>query len=436
MTDPDPTQPPANVDAERAVIGACLISPRALDGCAEHVTVEDFYRPAHQDLFRAMLAMRDTGQEVDALTLTSHLGARVHKLGGAGYLHDCMQAVPTAANAEHYAQLVADKATLRRLSQAATHISQLSHQGTGEVADIVERARASLDTVAASSRGDVETWDVDALIDEALIRYKDPAPPAVSTGWGDLDQILNGGLRPGTLTVIGARPNVGKTVIGANLATNIARTGGGALIFSLEMPRAEMTDRVLASVSRVDLSAITKHQLTQSDWSRVQHAAQQIRSWPLAVNDHPHLSLTGIRSLARDRIRSPRGLAVVVIDYIGLIRPADSKIPRQEQVAAFSRGLKLLAKELAVPVVALAQVNRDAEKSDNKRPSVHQLRESGAIEADADVVWLLHRDDKPEHSGQIDIYVGKNRHGGLGAVTLAWNPRYALAGNPAHLEAV
>lgn len=429
MTTAD-TPPPADIDAERAVIGACLTTPRALDSCAEIVTVDDFYRPAHADLFAAMLAMREAGREVDPLTVADHLGDQIVRLGGAPYLLDCTAAVPTAANAAYYAEIVADAATRRRLSDAALRINQLAHHGLGpgiEVADLVERSRATLDAVAAGARGDVETIGLADLVDDALDRYESPQPPSLSTGWAALDDALAGGLRPGTLTIIGARPNVGKTILGANLATNAASAGHGVILFSLEMPRAELTDRIIASVADVRLHNITTRTLSPVDWSRVRTAATRLRSWPLHINDHPNLGLTGIRSLARDRLRTARGLGLIVIDYVGLIRPADPRVPRQEQVAAFSRGLKLLAKELDVPVVALAQVNREAARSETQRPQLHQLRESGAIEADADAVWLLHRPTELARAGEIDVGIAKNRHAALTTVTLLWEPHHARA---------
>lgn len=436
MTAPAPVDermPPADLQAERALLGACMLQPAALDAAVEELTPADFYRPGHGELFAAMIAMRDTGREVDPVTVAAHLGDRITKLGGAPYLVDLYGNVPTAANAGYYAEIISAKAIRRRLLEAGQRATQLAH-AEGDPADIVERARQALDAVAADARGDVRALDSDELTDLALARYASPAPPALATGWSDLDDLLSGGLRPGTLTVVGARPGIGKSVVGCNVPTNAALNGHGSLIVSLEMTNAELTDRLISNLGSINLTALTSHKLNDHDWRAVEHAATRLRDLPLSVVDHPHLGLTGIRSLARDRARTPRGLDLLVVDYLGLIRPADAKVPRQEQVSAISRGLKLLAKELHVPVLALHQLNRGVEQRASRKPVMSDLRESGAIEQDADIVLLLHRDDTDEHRFEIEINVAKNRHGRTGAVHLPWHPQYARVGYAPPLE--
>ncbi|GEL19314.1 replicative DNA helicase [Pseudonocardia asaccharolytica] len=433
----DERLPPADLDAERALLGACMHGQRALDTAVEILDPRDFYRPAHAELFAAMVAMRDTGREVDPVTLAAHLGDRLAKLGGHPHLIDLYGAPPTAANTAHYAEIISDAAVRRRLLEAGQRAIQLAHTASDDPAENVERARAALDDVAAQARGEAQAVEIDDLAGRALLRYQNPAPRGVSTGWPDMDEILSGGYRPGHLTVVGARPAVGKSLVACCTAAAVALDGHGVLVVSLEMTEAELTDRILANLASVDLGRLTRHELTERDWQAVEHAADRLRGLPLAVVDHPHLGLTGIRSLARDRARSPRGLSLLVVDYLGLVRPADPRLPRQEQVAGISRGLKLLAKELEVHVLALHQLNRQSEMRANRRPVLADLRESGAIEADADAVWLLHRDDADETSRyELEVLVAKNRHGRTGNVGLAWNPQYARAGSLARLEAV
>jgi replicative DNA helicase len=427
--------PPSDVAAERGLLGACLLTGPALDDAVEHLDPADFYRPAHAELFAAMIAMRDAGREVDPLTLAAHLGARLARLGGEPYLLELYGNVPTATNAAYYAEIVAEKAIRRRLLEAGQRAMQLAH-AEGEAAEVVERARQSFDQVAANARGDVSVVQIEDLAAQAVQRYGDPSPSSLSTGWPDLDRVMSGGLRPGTLTVVGARPGTGKSVIGCNVPTHAAMHGHGSLIVSLEMTEAELTDRIIANLGSVDLDRLTRHQLSDQDWAAVESAAARLRGLPLHVVDHPHLGLTGIRSLARDRARSPRGLSLLVVDYLGLIRPADARLPRHEQVAEISRGLKLMAKELHVPVLALHQLNRQAEQRATRRPVLSDLRESGAVEQDSDAVWLLHRDDSEEMRFEIEVIVAKNRHGRTGSVQLQWAPQYARAGSYARLEAV
>lgn len=434
MTD-DTGLPPSDLNAERSLLGACLSGGTALDEAVEQLRPEDFYRPAHGELFAAMVAMRDTSREVDPITLADHLGNRLIKLGGAPYLADLLGSVVVATNAGYHAEIIAGKAIRRRLLEAGQRAQQLAHTA-GDPAEVVERARAALDAVAADARGDVRAEDIDDLLDRALDRYSAAAPPALATGLVDLDDLMGGGLRPGTLTVIGARPGVGKSVVGCCVPTYAAIHGHGALIVSLEMPAAELTDRVVANLGSVNLDRLTRHTLDDRDWGAVESAARRLRGLPLAVVDEPHLGLTGIRSLARDRARTARGLALIVVDYLGLVRPADPRLPRQEQVAGISRGLKLLAKELHVPVLALHQLNRQSEMRSGRRPVLSDLRESGAVEQDADAVWLLHRDDADEERRfELEVHVAKNRHGRTGSVFLQWMPQYARVGS-ARLEAV
>jgi replicative DNA helicase len=426
----DENLPPHDLRAEQAAVGAVLLAPRALAEVTAVAPPRVFYRPAHEVILNAALALADAGQPVDPITVAAELHRRgqLTRIGGAPYLHTLMASVPTASNASHWAEIVAEKATLRGVIEAAQLMQQRAYAAReDDAAALVEQARASLDAIAAVARGgEVAVRTAEQVADSAWARYCDPfQSPPLSTGWEDLDALLNGGLRPGALTVIAARPNVGKSVLGVNVAVQAARRGQGALFVSLEMPEAELADRIVAQLGTVALDSLTARKLSDGEWDRVQAAADELRQLPLRIVDHSRLTLTAITSLGRDCQRSTDGLAVIVIDYLGLITPADSRVNRQEQVAAISRGLKLMAKELAVPVVALAQINRNPEARTDKRPAVSDLRESGAIEADADAVWLLHQD--PDNPSELEVNVGKNRLGRKGVVSLAWSPYYARA---------
>lgn len=436
----DDRQPPQDLAAEQIVLGAMMLSTRAVADASEIVRDADFYRPAHATIFRAILALDERSEPTDPVAVAAELERTgdLVRLGGPAYLLDCLHAVPVAAGVAFYAERVADKATMRRLVEAGTRVVQLGYHGEdgADPAELVERSRACLDELAAAARRGSAVREIEDLAAAALERYRSPAPPALSTGWPELDSILNGGLRPGTLTVVGARTGVGKSVIGANVATNVARRGAGALIVSLEMPDAELTDRILANVGGVNLTGITAARLSDAEWQRLEWANGRLRGWPLGIVDEPHLGLVGIRSHARDRIRTARGLALLVVDYLQLVAPADPRQTEQEQVSRNSRGLKLLAKELDIPVVALAQINRGPEMRADNRPRLSDLRSSGAIEQDADVVWLLYRDASPDKEHEIEVHVAKNRHGRTGTAHLSWAPHYSRAGAMTHLEAV
>ena len=344
-----------------------------------------------------------------------------------------MTQAPTASMGAHYAEIVSAKAIIRDVAGAATRIHQLAHQPIDDPAALIERARTEFDAVAAGHRaGDDATWTAHQLADRALARYANPAPPGLPTGWRDLDQVIRGGLRPGWLVIVGARPKVGKSMIGVSLPLHAAQTGHPAAIVSLEMPEAELSDRLVAQLSGVELDALRECKLTQQQWDAVSDAADEIRPLPLTILDSKRQTLTSIRARVRDLQRSGGGCDLLVVDYLGLVTPADSRVNRQEQVAAISRGLKLIAGELNIPIIALAQINRGPEQRSDRRPLPSDLRESGAIEADADQVWLLHRDEDRTH--EIELNIALNRHGSASTVVLAWAPRLARVADLAKFD--
>lgn len=432
-------QPPQDLNAEQAVLAAMLNSQRAIDDVAPMLAAEDFYRPAHQIVYRAILAIHHAGGRPDPITVSGKLtDDELRQVGGQVRLFELYQGSLGEANADYYAEKVSAKATLRRVTETATRMYQIAHANldVDEIDEVLDRIRADVDEATASyrNRGHEEGIDAEVLVEQALERYRQPKPPALSTGWNDVDQVLNGGLRPGQLMVVGARPGVGKSVIGINLAVQAAMSGKGVIFASLEMHRDEIADRVLAQLAGVELSNLTRHQLSPHEWTEVEKAAQKLRGVPLRIEDAPSLSVARLRSLARDQMRRPAGLGLLVADYMQLLNGADPRMPREQQVAQFSRSLKLLGKEVHAPVVALSQLNRMSEQRNDKKPSKADLRESGSIEQDADIIVLLWPDPSEEHQGEIAFMVEKHRQGPTGVVYLQWAPHYARARSLARFE--
>jgi replicative DNA helicase len=400
-----------------------LLSPAAAADVFEAIGVDDFYQPAHQTVFAAMTAMRVDGTAIDAITVSDELERRgeLLRIGGGPYLHTLLTSCQTAANAGYYAEIVAKKAVLRRLVQAGTRIVQFGYQGSdgADADEVVTRSRAELDKLVSDRTPDHDTSDLHDLMAASFEELDRPKSMGVKTGFPDLDDVL-GGLRPGTLTVMGARPGIGKSLLCLQIAQHAASNGIPAHVVSLEMSATDLMERFWASEATIELTTLRERRLSADDWRRMQVAAERAAEWPLRVTDSTSIGLTGIQSRV-----AGHGCGLLVVDYLQLVRPMDARLPRQEQVAAISRGLKVLARQLQVAVLVASQVNRGSEGRTDKRPTLADLRESGAIEADADAVVLLH--DDPEDPGCIELIVAKNRHGPKRSVNLAWSPYYARA---------
>jgi replicative DNA helicase len=413
-----------DVDAERYVLGAVLVTAgRALDDLG-HVTAEHFYRPVHEALWRRLQRMHAEGEPVELAALGQTLLADPIRGVDLAVLFDLQAACLTPANVGFYARTVVAMARLRRMQQAAERVRQLADTcAVKDLEQVLTDIRTVVDDAGAdqAAAGLVEFQD---LVMEAMDRYETPDTRVLPTGLLDLDRAMSGGLRPGHLCIIGARPAVGKSVAAVVVAHHVAKHGVGALMSSLEMSRGEFVDRIVANHVSIDVTRLTRSQLTDDDWVRVRRAYADAARWPLWVDDRSNVSVTQIRSRARDITRRRGGLAVIVVDYLQLVRPSDLRAPREQQVSGIARDLKLLAKEFDVPVVALAQVNRQATGAAGARPEMNHLRESGGIEAHADEIILLHRDDE-EAPGEIEFNVVKNRHGRTGRYSMAWSPHYS-----------
>lgn len=432
-------QPPQDVDAERALLGGLMMAPKAIPYVMDRITGADFYQPRHGAIFAAVVAVHDGGQAPDPITIREQLAADGHleRCGGAPYLIELFQNAVVAANIDYFVEVVLSKAVLRRIAESGMRVYELAHREVlaEDVGALVEQARGLVDAAASryqNRRDDGGQWIGD-LAAMTLDRYTQPKPPAVSTGFPDLDDLLDGGLRPGTFTVIGARPSVGKSILGEQIALQVVQDDGqGVLFASLEMSRNEVMDRAFAQLGKIELSHLTRHELSERDWEVVRMWAVRLREVPLRVEDTPHMSMERLRGLARDLTRHPAGCGMVVADYLQLMTSGKRTESRQLEVAEFSRQLKLLAKELHCPVVALAQLNRGVDGRSTPRPILSDLRESGSIEQDADNVWFLW--DDPEKPGERQLHVAKTRQGRTGDVSLSWSPHYARAGSLSHLR--
>jgi len=410
--------PPQDLAAEQSVLGGMLLSKDAIADVIETMKERDFYRPAHQLIYDAILDLYGRGDPADPITVSGELTKRgdIARAGGAPYLHTLMSSVPTAANAGYYAKIVRDRAVLRRLVEAGTKIVQIGYNEEGDVDDSVDLAQQEIYQVTEHRASEDYIRLADLLpeaLDEMEALSKGEVEHGVKTGFKDLDE-LTGGFRAGNMIVIAARPAVGKSTLGLDIARHAAiKDGNAAVIFSLEMSRSEITMRMLSAEARVSLNSIRSGQMNDSEWQSIAKCMGEISEAPLFIDDSPNLSLMEIRAKAR-RLKQRHNLKLIVIDYLQLMTSGKRVESRQQEVSEFSRNLKLLAKELEIPVIAISQLNRSSEQRADKKPMLSDLRESGSIEQDADVVILLHRDelyDAQVRPGEADMNVVKHRNG-------------------------
>lgn len=420
-----------DVNAEQAILGAMLLSPTAIETVADLLTSADFYRPGHGTLYAHLTAAWSADSPTDPIAMKNALtvSGELARVGGAGYLHELIASVPTAANAGWYARTVADLSRRRRLADAAVRIHAFASDLERTADAAVDAAQAELHA-ATATRSTTEPSSMAAVLDSALERALDETSRqrGISTGLGILDDAI-GGMKPGQLIVIGGRPGAGKSVLACDMARAAALWHEvPTLLFSLEMSRAEVGARILAAMCDINLSHILHGTLRGDERQHLTSRASDLRASPLSVDDSPGLDLGRIRATAR-RSAQRRGLGLVIVDYLQLIATSSRRDSRVQEVAELSTGLKALARELNVPVVAAAQLNRASEIRSDKRPQLSDLRESGQIEADADVVILLHRPDqndrRSERAGQVDLILAKNRHGPTDVVTAVAQLEYA-----------
>lgn len=398
-------------EAEKNVLGAMLLRREALEELTAILEPGDFYKPAHETIYTTALSMHHRGDAVDALTLSDELtkAGNLARCGGILYLHELTSIVPTTANVGFYARIVAEQAIRRRLHTVGMRVTQLAAGGEGDVHELVETCRTEIDSV---SRATATTGWVSTDLDETIQDLEQPTP-TVPTPWPDLNHLI-GGWAPGRLYIIGARPAVGKSLVAVNAAAALAATGPVAFN-TLEMSRQEIHHRLVSSIAGVPMTRLTEHRLNTLDWQHIAEHRAELDALQLSIDDRSAITATDVASHARTVARKAP-VAAVFVDYIQLMASHTRTENRQQEVAAFSRRLKLLARELACPVIALSQLNRGLESRADKHPTMADLRESGALEQDADVVLLLHvEENRPD---LLQMAVAKNRHGQTGAIEL------------------
>ena len=433
--------PPHNLDAEQSVLGALLLSREAVLTVSEMgLSADDFYRPAHQHVYEAMRVLLSAGEPVDAVTVADELrrNGLLDEIGGGGFLLELQAATPAISNAARYAKIVRDTALLRRLIRVAGEIAELGYDEPDDVTKTLDMAEQKVFDLAENRVTDSvkEIKEVIGMVVDDLERIIEQGHilTGVPTGYTDLDELLSG-LQPSTLNVVGARPAMGKTAFGLGIATSIAKTGLPVMVFSLEMGHKELTQRVLASEARVDSQKMRNGRLTQQDWSKIGRAIGELEHAPLFIDDNPLITVMEIRAKARRLMARTGQIGCIVIDYLQLMTGRSNAENRQVEVSEMSRSLKILARELSVPIVALSQLSRTLESRADKRPMLSDLRESGAIEQDADVVMFLYRDEvyNPESPdrGAAEVIVAKHRSGPIGTKRLVFLGQYTRFDNAA-----
>ena len=416
MSDRAPRQ---DIDAERAVIGAAMLDQRVLEDI--NLKGEDFYRPQHEQLWDMILTESRAGRPVTPLALVQRLITAPIAGMEATYLHECMEAAPVRGAVPHHAGIITGLARLRRLADVGVKLQQMSvTAGWEETEQVLDDARAVLDATANEATGIRVRTYADAL-EDAINLWSSPKGKSYPTGWSELDRKFNGGWHPGQLTVMGARPAVGKSLVAGCAAVAASKYGVG--FFSLEMKEHEVVGRMAAASEGIDLHHLNSCNLTEADWSKIARHTEKVSEWPVYIEEASRITMAQVRATVRTwKRRGP--LPLVILDYLQLCAPADSREQRERQVARIAEDCKHLAKEFDTHVLALAQVNRGSTQRADTRPTMADLRESGGIEAHADNIILLHRDDE-EMEGEMEMIIEKNRHGETGKIRLAWRPHFA-----------
>jgi replicative DNA helicase len=449
MADLDPNIrkiPPHSLEAEESVLGGILIDNNALDRAVEFIVADDFYREAHRKIFRAMQELNQRGEPVDLVTLTDALRARgeLQDIGGAAYLGELVEKVPTAAHVAFYARIVRHKAVVRSLIQATTEIAALGFESSADVDQLLDDAEHKIFEISERKVRPSFFRIRDIMVDsmkaiEQLYERKELVT-GVPTGFVDLDR-MTAGLQPSDLIVIAGRPSMGKTAFALNIAQYAALTAKvGVAIFSLEMAKEQLVLRLLCSEARVDQSKVRSGFAAERDFPKLAMAASRLAEAPIYIDDTPALSVLELRAKAR-RLKREREskLGLIIVDYLQLMRGHDGADSREQEISSISRSLKALAKELSVPVVALSQLNRQVETRAEKRPIMADLRESGAIEQDSDVIGFLYRPivyDKNAEERAAEVIIAKQRNGPIGIVPLTFMSEFTRFENRAEDDVV
>lgn len=437
--------PPQNLDAEQSLLGGILIDPEALNKIVDIVDVDDFYREDHRTIFQVVLDLYERNEPIDLVTVSSLARDRglVEKIGGIAHLSRLVDGMPTSANITQYAKMVKEKALLRNLMHTATEIVEKGYEVDTNVDTYIDEAEKMIFEIS-EKKFKASFFPIKDLVWESMktienLFEKKDGITGVATGFSGLDK-LTGGLQPSDLIVVAGRPSMGKTALCLNIAQNAALMGDGdgqgvpIGIFSLEMSKEQLVMRLLSSDAEVEFFKIRSGGLREEERTKLGRAAGKLYSAPIYIDDTPALTVLELRARAR-RLKKEHGLQLLVIDYLQLMRGRSSSADRREQeISEISRFLKALAKELNIPVIAISQLNRMVEQREDKRPRLSDLRESGAIEQDADVILFIYRDEvynkESKSKGLAEIIIGKQRNGPIGDVTLAFLDKYTSFRDP------
>jgi replicative DNA helicase len=429
--------PPQNLDAEESVLGAMMLSPGAIASVSEILTSDgrEFYRESHAKIYRAGLGLYAKGEPVDAITLADELDERseLEDVGGKFRIHELASLAPATANAHHYAQIVRETATLRGLITAGGEIAQLGWDRPGEATELVDRAEQIVfDLSQQRARG--EFSHIEELLKESFERitalYESGADvTGVPSGFRDIDRITSG-FQEGNLIIVAARPSMGKSALGLCMAANLGvRKGTPVALFTLEMSKSEVTQRLMCSEAKVESQRLRTGKLAADDWPRLTAACDKLAKAPIYVDDTGSITMMEIRSKARRLKQKHPELGLIIVDYLQLMTSGTSAENRVQEVSQISRSLKVLARDLDVPIIALSQLSRAVEQRHDKRPILSDLRESGSLEQDADIVVFIYRDeyynDESDQQGLAEVIVAKHRNGPTDTVKLSFLRRYA-----------
>ncbi len=432
---------PHSTEAEQALLGGLMINNHAWDQVADKLSEKDFYQPEHQVLYRAMEALAAQSSPFDIVTIPDWLkdNQMFDKAGGWDYLKDLAENVTTSANVSVYADIIRERSILRQLIQVGVHIQENATmpagRSSGEILDDAEREVFAIAEKGAKSEGPVSIKSIAAktLTDIEARRNNPSSLSGLSSGFKDFDKMTNG-LHKGDLIIIAGRPSMGKTVLGVNIAEHAAiKSDKAVLIFSMEMPSEAIATRMLSSLGSIDLSRLASGKLKDSEWQKLSSAVDWLTGAKLFIDDSAALSPTEVRARARRLVRDGHELGLIVLDYLQLMRGSSATENRTAEISEISRSLKALAKELDIPVIALSQLNRSLEQRPNKRPVMSDLRESGAIEQDADLIVFIYRDevyheDSPD-KGTAEFIIGKQRNGPIGMVRATFAGQHARFNN-------
>lgn len=437
--------PPASIEAEQAVLGAMLLKPDAVTTAAEELSADDFYRETHRLIFEAMMELKERTEPVDLVTLTEQLkkADKLAKIGGIPALSLIANSVPTAANVHYHARIVHEKAQLRSLIAAATEIAGAAYESADEVEDIMDSAEKRILQVSSGKRSKDFVPLQDILLDaleQIDLRYNNKGCiTGLPTGFTELDH-LTAGLQKSDLILVAARPSMGKTAFTLNIAAHVVlRAKEPVAFFSLEMSKEQLVQRLLCSEGRIDSQRLRVGELEEKEWGDLIDTANRLSAAPLYIDDTPSITVMELRSKAR-RLKAEHGLSLIVIDYLQLMQGRTSKSGdnRQQEISEISRSLKALARELDVPVIALSQLSRSVESRQIKRPMLSDLRESGSLEQDADIVMFLYREDyydpETENKNITEVIIAKHRNGPVDTVDLTFLKQFTKFGNLSRMQ--